>query len=229
MQLVLSRNEKHYLNFFYNLTAVIGSMTGRWISRLFGMASSNIQQYCKTEFRIPTPENKLGNSALQAASRIMEGTAIAAGTVFSATRESLIQVVQKKYGHDAGFLVEKLMGGSANGTNGSDILVYFDGSGISRKVVMQKYQEFASSSSSSNTSYHSSNNNINATSSFNNFNDSNIPTSLTKYDDDHRPFDTYNTSNLFDPVESTISERQVVYDIEETNEVEQKNEQVILV
>ncbi|CAO3634533.1 unnamed protein product [Cunninghamella blakesleeana] len=223
MQLVLSRNEKHYLNFFYNLTAVIGSMTGRWIGRLFGMASSNIQQYYKPDFRIPTPENKLGNSALQAASRIMEGTAIAAGTVFSATRDSLTQVVQRKYGHDAGFLVEKLMGGSSNGTHGSDILVYFDGNGISRKVVMQNYQEVTSSFNRANQN---SNNNTNISSPFNNFNDNNnIPTPSTKYDDEiHRqPFDTYTTNDLFDSVEPTISERQIVYDIDEANE------QVILV
>ncbi|KAI9306455.1 hypothetical protein BJ944DRAFT_229482 [Cunninghamella echinulata] len=244
MQLVLSRNERHYLNFFYNITTVIGSMTGRWISRLFSMTSTNIQQYCKTDFRIPTPESKLGNSALQAASRIMEGTTIATKTVFSATRESLIQVVQKKYGHDAGFLIEKLMGGSGNGNSNQDILVYFDGHGISRKVVMQQYQELSSSPSSvkSFNKYGQQPNNNNSknnddtlqadTTSTNNNN--NIPVSYMNSSTNdiinhHQPLTPFGPNDLFHPMGSTTSERQVVYDIDESNDLDQKKEQLVLV
>ncbi|KAI8097533.1 uncharacterized protein BX664DRAFT_356763 [Halteromyces radiatus] len=136
-QLILSSKQRHYFDLIYNLT----TMTGQWISNLINFTA--IKQAIP-EFQLPAPRTKLGSSALQAATRVMEGTTVAAGTVLAASRQGLIQVIEKKYGPDAGYIAEKLMGSD---TANEDVLVYFDSNGVSRHVVLQHP---SSSSSSSN-------------------------------------------------------------------------------
>lgn len=83
---------------------------------------------------MPRPKTQLGNSALQAASRVLEGSHVAAGTVLSASRQTLVQAIERRYGADAGYMAEKIMGSDKEQ---ADVMVYFDGQGVSRKVVMQ--------------------------------------------------------------------------------------------
>ncbi|ORZ24213.1 hypothetical protein BCR42DRAFT_402457 [Absidia repens] len=91
---------------------------------------------------MPTPKTQLGHSALQAATRVMEGSAAAASTVLSASRQTLVQVIEKKYGADAGYMAGKIIG--ANKSDEDDVMVYFDNHGISRKVVLQQSHSITS-------------------------------------------------------------------------------------
>lgn len=119
-------------------------MAGSWLYRLLNLSA--VKQ-ASTELRIPTPQTQLGNSALQAATKVIEGSVVAGRTVFSASREGLVQVIEKKYGPDAGYMAEKLIGTSKPGDGGGDVMVYFDDQGISRRVVMQQPPHKVSSSS----------------------------------------------------------------------------------
>ncbi|CAO3588130.1 unnamed protein product [Absidia cylindrospora] len=134
-ELVLSSKERQYFDLVYNFTSMAGNMAGQWFSKLVNLAA--VKQ-ATSDFHLPTPRTHLGNSALNAATRVVEGSVVAAGTVFSASRQGLIQVIEKKYGPDAGYMAEKLMGSDKAG---EDVMVYFDGQGISRKVVMQQQQQ----------------------------------------------------------------------------------------
>ncbi|KAI8073162.1 hypothetical protein BC940DRAFT_290687 [Gongronella butleri] len=155
-QLILSTNERHYFDIIYGMAVMAGGAASRWISQLFNITTDRVNDYCGGQLRIPSPRTQLGNAAMQAAGRIAEGTAIAAGTVYAASRDSFVDVIRKKYGHDAGYVAEKMLGkqqstlqgadaGGANGGSGNDVLVYFDHQGISRRVVMQAYPDHLSS------------------------------------------------------------------------------------
>ncbi|ORZ21414.1 hypothetical protein BCR42DRAFT_407512 [Absidia repens] len=133
-ELVLSSKERQYFDMMYNFTSMAGNMAGQWFSKLLNLAA--VKQ-ATGDFHLPTPQTQIGNSALQAATRVVEGSVVAAGTIFSASRQGLIQVIEKKYGPDAGYMAEKLMGSDKAG---EDVMVYFDGQGISRKVVVQQQQ-----------------------------------------------------------------------------------------
>jgi hypothetical protein len=110
-------------------------VAGQWFSKLVNLAA--VKQ-ATSDFHLPTPQSHLGNSALQAATRVVESSVFAVGTVAAASRQGLIQVIEKKYGLDAGYMAEKILGSDkAN----EDVMVYFDGQGISRKVVVQQLHQ----------------------------------------------------------------------------------------
>ncbi|SAM00270.1 hypothetical protein [Absidia glauca] len=139
--LVVSSKERQYFDMAYNLTSTAGNMAGSWLSRLLNLPA--VKQ-ASSDLRIPTPQTQLGNSALQAATRVIEGSVVAGRTVFTASREGLVQMIEKKYGPDAGYMAERLIGTSKPG--GGDVMVYFDDQGISRRVVMQQPPHTVSSS-----------------------------------------------------------------------------------
>ncbi|KAI8341234.1 hypothetical protein BC941DRAFT_416286 [Chlamydoabsidia padenii] len=138
---LVSSKERQYFDMVYNLTSAAGNMAGQWLGGLLNLPASTV-------FRMPTPQSQLGNSALQAATRVIEGSVVAGKTVFSASREGLIQIIEKKYGPDAGYMAEKLMGTSKTD---DDVMVYFDDQGISRKVVIQHQQQSSSAIDRNNT------------------------------------------------------------------------------
>lgn len=82
----------------------------------------------------------LGVSALQAAGRILEGAATAAGTVLTTSRDSFVHLIYKKYGQDAGYLAERAMGSTSHL---AEVLVYFDARGISRRVITGSAREYS--------------------------------------------------------------------------------------
>ncbi|ORX50464.1 hypothetical protein DM01DRAFT_1337640 [Hesseltinella vesiculosa] len=139
-QIVLSSKERYYIDVFYGMATMAGGLAARWFGQLFNTTSDHVNEFCGGSFHIPSPQTQLGNAAVQAAGRIMEGTVIAAGTVYAASRDSLIDVIGQKYGHDASYLAEKLLGRHRE-ERGQDVLVYFDHQGISRRVMVQPYPQ----------------------------------------------------------------------------------------
>ncbi|KAI8341753.1 hypothetical protein BC941DRAFT_509848 [Chlamydoabsidia padenii] len=124
---LVSSKQRRYFDIVFNLSSIVGNMAGQWISKLLNSTTT-------PEFHIPPPKNKLGNSALQAATRMLEGSKVAAGRVFSASRQELLQFIERKYGSDALYMSEKIIGSDKRQ---ADVMVYFDGEGFSRRVVIQ--------------------------------------------------------------------------------------------
>ncbi|KAI8886473.1 hypothetical protein K501DRAFT_269828 [Backusella circina FSU 941] len=75
---------------------------------------------------------QLGKSALLATSRVLGSMFKAKCAILNSSRESVVQVVHKKYGEDASLVVDRTLG---TGYNLSCMMVYFDAKGVSRRVA----------------------------------------------------------------------------------------------
>ncbi|KAI8990277.1 senescence-associated protein-domain-containing protein [Pilobolus umbonatus] len=150
----LSDEEKRIIEAVYNTTSTVTHLTSGLVDKAVSVAVSGINSmaYDSREMGAREPvENAsrhLGVSALQAAVRIVSGAATAATAILASSRDSVVKIVHKKYGEDAKFIAERTLGAASNV---ADTLVYFDGAGISRRVIMSGVDKFnmdASQSSS---------------------------------------------------------------------------------
>lgn len=135
----LSEQERRAFEVVYNTTSTVTSMAAGLVDMAMTSAVSGINSmvYKDQEMQKREPvqnaSRHFGISALQAVVKIIGGVASAASSVLVSSRDSLIQMIHKKYGSDAGYIAEKTIGA---GTNVAEMLVYFDARGISRRVVI---------------------------------------------------------------------------------------------
>lgn len=135
----LSDQERRAFEAVYNTTSSVTQMAAGLVDMAVTSAVSGINsmvynnEQMRTREPVENASKHFGMSALQAAVKIVGGVASAASAVLGSSRESLVQVVHKKYGQDAGYIAERTIG---LGSNVSDMLVYFDARGISRRVVV---------------------------------------------------------------------------------------------
>lgn len=141
----LSEQERRVFEVAYNTTSTATSMAAGLVDMAVSTAVSKINElvYADQQMQAREPvENAsrhFGISALQAAVKIVGGVASAASMVLVSSRDSIIQMVHKKYGTDAGYMAEKTIG---SGTNVAEMLVYFDARGISRRVIVGGATEY---------------------------------------------------------------------------------------
>lgn len=135
----LSDEERRAFEVVYNTTSSVSQMAAGLVDMAVTSAVSGInsmvydKEQMKTREPVENAQRHLGFSALQAFTKIAGGVASAASAVLGSSRDSLIQVVHKKYGQDAGYIAQRTIGA---GANVADTLVYFDARGISRRVVL---------------------------------------------------------------------------------------------
>ncbi|KAI9274879.1 senescence-associated protein-domain-containing protein [Helicostylum pulchrum] len=134
----LSDEERRAFEVVYNTTSSVSQMAAGLVDMAVTSAVSGINSMVydndqmKTREPVENAQRHFGMSALQAVAKIAGGVASAASSVLGSSRDSLIQVVNKKYGQDAGYIAQRAIGA---GANVADMLVYFDARGISRRVV----------------------------------------------------------------------------------------------
>lgn len=144
----LSEQERRVFEVVYNTTSTVTTMAAGLVDMAVTSAVSGINSmvYNDNEMQKREPvqnaSRHFGISALQAAVKIVGGVASAASAVLGSSRDSLIQVVHKKYGSDAGYIAEKTIGA---GANVAEMLVYFDARGISRRVVISGVGDYSKS------------------------------------------------------------------------------------
>lgn len=135
----LSDEERRAFEVVYNTTSSVSQMAAGLVDMAVTSAVSGINSMVydngqmKTREPVENAQRHFSMSALQAVAKIAGGVASAASAVLGSSRDSLIQVVNKKYGQDAGYIAQRTIGA---GTNVADMLVYFDARGISRRVVL---------------------------------------------------------------------------------------------
>lgn len=142
----LSDQERRAFEMVYNTTSSVTQMASGLVDKAVSSAVSGINSMVYNDNEMKTREpvenatRHFGISALQAAVKIVGGVASAASAVLGSSRDSLIQVVHKKYGQDAGYIAQRTIG---TGANIVDMLVYFDARGISRRVVVSGANGFS--------------------------------------------------------------------------------------
>lgn len=145
----LSEQERRAFEVVYNTTSTVTSMAAGLVDMAVTSAVSGINSmvYKDQEMQKREPvqnaSRHFGISALQAVVKIIGGVASAASSVLGSSRDSLIQMIHKKYGSDAGYIAEKTIGA---GSNVAEMLVYFDARGISRRVVISGVNGYSNQS-----------------------------------------------------------------------------------
>lgn len=135
----LSDQDRRVIEAVYSTTSSVTHMAAGFVDMAISSAISGINSVVykneKLQARDPVQNasRHVGISALQAAVKIVGGVASAASVVLESSRDSIIQVVHKKYGDDAGYIAQRTIG---TGANIAETLVYFDARGISRRVVV---------------------------------------------------------------------------------------------
>ncbi|GAN09490.1 hypothetical protein MAM1_0270c09020 [Mucor ambiguus] len=141
----LSEQERRVFEVAYNTTSTATSMAAGLVDIAVSTAVSKINalvyddQQMQAREPVENASRHFGISALQAAVKIVGGVASAASLVLVSSRDSIIQMVHKKYGTDAGYMAEKTIG---SGANVAEMLVYFDARGISRRVIVGGATEY---------------------------------------------------------------------------------------
>ncbi|KAI7903730.1 senescence-associated protein-domain-containing protein [Cokeromyces recurvatus] len=135
----LNDQEKRILEIVYNTTSTATQMTANLVDKAVSTALSGINSIVYQEQieetnkePIQNASRHFGMSALQAAVKIIGGVASAASVVLTSSRDSLVQMIHKKYG-DVGYMAGKTLG---TGKNIAEMLIYFDARGISRRVIL---------------------------------------------------------------------------------------------
>jgi hypothetical protein len=152
----LSDQGRRVFEVVYNTTSTVTNMAAGFVDMAVTTAVSNINSLVYNDAQMQAREpvqnasRHFGISALQATVKIVGGVASAASAVLVSSRDSIIQMVHKKYGSDAGYMAEKTIG---SGTNVAQMLVYFDARGISRRVVLSGANEFSRDKNSSEGSH----------------------------------------------------------------------------
>ncbi|KAI9480746.1 MAG: senescence-associated protein-domain-containing protein [Benjaminiella poitrasii] len=139
----LNEQERRIFEIVHNTTGTATQMTANLIDKAVTTAMSGLnslvyQEQMQVREPIQNASRHFGMSALQAAVKIIGGVASAASLILVSSRDSLVQMVHKKYGQDAGYMAEKTLGSSVNV---AEMLVYFDARGISRRVVLSGINE----------------------------------------------------------------------------------------
>lgn len=135
----LSDQERRVFEVVYTTTSSVTHMAAGFVDMALSSAISGINSvvYKNENLQARDPvqnaSRHIGISALQAAVKIVGGVASAASVVLGSSRDSIIQVVHKKFGEDAGYIAQRTIG---VGSNMAETLVYFDARGISRRVVL---------------------------------------------------------------------------------------------
>jgi hypothetical protein len=151
----LSSQERRVFEIVYNTTSTATSMAAGLVDMAVSTAVSNINamvyddQQMQAREPVQNASRHFGISALQAAVKIVGGVASAASMVLVTSRDSIIQMIHKKYGSDAGYMAEKTIG---SGINAAEMLVYFDARGISRRVVLGTANEYSNQDKKSTSS-----------------------------------------------------------------------------
>lgn len=142
--ITLSDNDRRIFEAVYNTTSTATNIAAGLVDRAVSSAVSGINAMVYKDEMMQTREptqnasRHFGISALQAALKIVGGVASAASLIFESSRDSLVQMIHKKYGPDAGYMAEKTIG---TGGNVAEMLVYFDARGISRRVIVNGARE----------------------------------------------------------------------------------------
>lgn len=140
----LSDNDRRIFEAVYNTTSTATSFAAGLVDRAVSSAISGINSMVYKDEMMQAREpaqnasRHLGVSALQAALKIVGGVASAASLILESSRDSLVQMIHKKYGPDVGYMAEKTIGA---GSNVAEMLVYFDARGISRRVILNGARE----------------------------------------------------------------------------------------
>lgn len=148
----LSDQDRRVFEAVYSTTSSVTHMAAGFVDMAISSAISGINSvvYKNEQLQARDPvqnaSRHVGISALQAAVKIVGGVASAASVVLESSRDSIIQVVQKKYGDDAGYIAQRTIG---TGANIAETLVYFDARGISRRVVVSGANEISKNDNSS--------------------------------------------------------------------------------
>lgn len=143
----LSNQERKVFDVVYNTTSTATSMASGLVDMAVSTAVSNINamvykdQQMQAREPVQNASRHFGISALQAAVKIAGGIASAASMVLATSRDSVVQMIHKKYGNDAGYMAQKTIG---SGVNTAEMLMYFDARGISRRVVLGATNEYSS-------------------------------------------------------------------------------------
>ncbi|KAF1806792.1 senescence-associated protein-domain-containing protein [Mucor lusitanicus] len=141
----LSQQERRVFEVAYNTTTTATNMAAGLVDMAVSTAVSKINELVYDDQQMQAREpvenasRHFGISALQAAVKIVGGVASAASMVLVSSRDSIIQMIHKKYGTDAGYMAEKTIG---SGANMAEMLVYFDARGISRRVIVGGATEY---------------------------------------------------------------------------------------
>lgn len=141
----LSEQERRVFEVAYNTTSTATNIAAGLVDMAVSTAVSKINELVYDDQQMQTREpvqnasRHFGISALQAVVKIVGGVASAASMVLVSSRDSIIQMIHKKYGTDAGYMAEKSIG---SGINAAEMLVYFDARGISRRVVVGGVNEY---------------------------------------------------------------------------------------
>jgi hypothetical protein len=132
----------------YSTTSTVSAAAADIVDKAVTAGVSSINSMVYTDQNLQSREpvqnasRHFGISALRATAKIIGGVASAASAVFASSREGAVQMIQKKYGADAGYIAEKTIG---TGSNLTSMLVYFDARGISRRVVTKGVQQYNTS------------------------------------------------------------------------------------
>ncbi|KAI8387334.1 senescence-associated protein-domain-containing protein [Blakeslea trispora] len=135
----LSERDKKAFEVFYNTTHKATQVAAGLVDMAVNTAMSGMNNMVQRDRQLQEEQplqnasKHFGISALQAAVKVVGGVASAASMVIGTTGNSLVEVIDKKYGPDAGFMASKTIGSTVNV---AEALVYFDARGISRRVIM---------------------------------------------------------------------------------------------
>ncbi|KAI8050672.1 senescence-associated protein-domain-containing protein [Gilbertella persicaria] len=109
----LSQGEKKALEVFYKTTHTATQVAAGLVDMAVNSALSGLNamvykdQQLQEQQPVQNASRHFGISALQAAVKVVGGAASAASMVLVSSRDSIVQMIHKKYGTDAGFVAEK--------------------------------------------------------------------------------------------------------------------------
>ncbi|KAL0094930.1 hypothetical protein J3Q64DRAFT_1829379 [Phycomyces blakesleeanus] len=131
-------NERYCLDVIHQGTGIVQKATASWLSSAFSATISGISNMYTDESLassdpVQSASRHLGISTLHAATAIASGAAIAAGTILASSGKGVVQVIKKKYVLPRGKPSVREIPRAPH----QDVLVYFDGNGMSRQVVVQ--------------------------------------------------------------------------------------------
>ncbi|KAF7723463.1 hypothetical protein EC973_002017 [Apophysomyces ossiformis] len=141
--LQLTDKERKVLETIHDTTSTVSKVATGFFDKLLSTTAAGIQSVCQPSTSTDPLRNAtyhLGASVVQAAANVIGGVVTASTAVLASSRDGMVDIVHKKYGSDAGFAVKKTLGSTGHVL---DTLVYFDGRGISRHVLVRGAHEFA--------------------------------------------------------------------------------------
>ncbi|KAI7863037.1 senescence-associated protein-domain-containing protein [Spinellus fusiger] len=131
----LSERDRYILDSVSNATQVVckASMTlmDKAVSAtMLGLSSLSQSQTEQTHDPVSQASRHFGVSTFRAAAHVVGGAAVATNAIMSFSRDSIVHIIHKKYGEDAGYIAEKTIGSAINAVD----TICFDTSGIARHI-----------------------------------------------------------------------------------------------